>query len=97
MASIGFHRQSTANGGYVMTAGTQHESMGLSVAETAQTLGLSETSVRQALRAGVIPAVRIGRRLVIPRSGLERTLSSRCAPTNEDKDILLPRHSRANG
>ena len=42
----------------------------LTVAEAAKALGLSRNSVYEGVRRGEIPALRIGRRVVIPRTAL---------------------------
>jgi len=67
--------------------------LGLTVAETAQTLHVSETSVRMAIRNGELPAVRLGRRLIVPRAGLERILSGQSATRDECENsrITTPR------
>jgi len=46
----------------------------LSVKEARQQLGLSRGLMYDALRSGQIPSIRIGRRILIPRAGLERLL-----------------------
>ncbi len=43
----------------------------LSVAELAQELGMSQMTLYRAIAAGEFPAVRIGRRLVVPARVLE--------------------------
>jgi excisionase family DNA binding protein len=50
------------------------DKLAYSVREAAQALGISEWSVRRAIEAGRLPAVRFGSRIVIPRFALERTL-----------------------
>jgi excisionase family DNA binding protein len=42
----------------------------LSVAETAELLGISRWLVQQAVRDGSIPSLRVGRRILIPRARL---------------------------
>ena len=42
----------------------------LSVAETAELLGISRWLVQQATHDGSLPSVRVGRRILIPRSRL---------------------------
>lgn len=46
----------------------------LSVAETATLLGISRWLVQQAVRDGSLPSVRVGRRILIPRSRLQAWL-----------------------
>jgi len=48
----------------------------LTVQETIQVLRLGRNSVYEGIRRGDIPAIRIGRRLVIPKTGIERLLSN---------------------
>jgi excisionase family DNA binding protein len=53
----------------------------LTVEEAAQLLRISRQSAYNAVRAGEIKSVRIGRRLLVPKAALERMLSAD-APTN---------------
>jgi excisionase family DNA binding protein len=46
----------------------------LTVDEAAKVLRISRQSAYQAVRAGEIPTVRIGRRLLVPRAQLEQML-----------------------
>ena len=46
----------------------------LSVEEVAEVLGIGRNSAYEAIRRGEIPALRLGRRLVVPRQALERLL-----------------------
>ena len=46
-----------------------------SVPEAAEILGLSPFSAWAAVKAGYIPTIRIGRRVIVPRHALERLLS----------------------
>ena len=47
----------------------------LKVSDVARLLGIGRASAYEACRVGVIPSIRIGRRIVIPRMALERLLS----------------------
>ncbi len=47
----------------------------LSVAETADLLGISRWLVQQAVRDGSLPSVRVGRRILIPKVRLEAMLA----------------------
>jgi excisionase family DNA binding protein len=47
----------------------------LTVEETAQVLRLSRQSAYEAVKAGDIPAIRVGRRLLVPRAALNRLLA----------------------
>jgi excisionase family DNA binding protein len=53
---------------------TPAERPALSVAETAELLGISRWLVQQAVRDGSLPSVRVGRRILIPRLRLEAWL-----------------------
>jgi excisionase family DNA binding protein len=44
----------------------------LTVEQAAAALGISRNSAYQAVRDGEIPAIRIGKRLLIPRAAFER-------------------------
>jgi hypothetical protein len=46
------------------------------VLETAEILGLSSWAAWQAVNNGNIPTVRIGRRIIVPRHGIERLLGA---------------------
>ena len=46
----------------------------LTVEEAAEILGIGRNSAYEAIRRGEIPALRLGRRLVVPRRALERLL-----------------------
>jgi excisionase family DNA binding protein len=47
----------------------------LTVEEAAATLGISRASAYEGVRRGEIPAIRIGRRVLVPRVALDRLLS----------------------
>lgn len=51
------------------------ERQGYSVEEVAASFGLAPATVRQAIRRGELPCIRIGRRLVVPRPALDRLLA----------------------
>jgi excisionase family DNA binding protein len=51
-----------------------NETLALSVAETARLLGLSREGAYQAVRRGEIPSIRIGKRILVPRTALELLL-----------------------
>lgn len=56
----------------VITAGPDR--LTLTVEEAAATLGVSRASAYEAVRRGEIPAIRIGRRVLVPRVALDRLL-----------------------
>ena len=47
----------------------------VTVEQAAQILGIGRNSAYEAVRRGQIPAIRLGKRLVISRAALERLLS----------------------
>ncbi|MCL0048211.1 helix-turn-helix domain-containing protein [Dehalococcoidia bacterium] len=47
----------------------------LTVSETAKLLGLSRASAYSLAAQGVIPTIRLGRRLVVPKVALEKMLA----------------------
>ena len=74
----------------------QQERPTLTVEETAELLGISRWLVQQAVRRGELPVVRIGRRILIPRSRLDALLAGpadaaihRC---RRDSDSAPPGH-----
>ena len=48
----------------------------LSVEETAKLLGIGRNLCYERVKTGEIPAIKIGRRLLIPRSALEKLLAN---------------------
>ena len=50
----------------------------MTVEEAARVLGIARNTAYQAARTGDIPAVRIGRRVIVPRAALETMLGLRC-------------------
>jgi excisionase family DNA binding protein len=48
----------------------------VTVPETAQLLGISRMTAYAAVRAGVIPSIRVGRRVLVPRVALNRLLGA---------------------
>ena len=55
----------------------------LTVEEAAATLGISRASAYEAVRRGQIPAIRIGNRILVPRSQLKKMLGSDEPPGEE--------------
>ena len=47
------------------------------VDEAAQLLGISRNSAYEAARTGDLPTIRLGRRILVPRSRLEELLGTR--------------------
>lgn len=52
-----------------------NQKLALSITETATVLGLSRPSVYRLLRSEGFPTVRVGRRVLVSRAGLERWLA----------------------
>ena len=82
---------------------TEIERPTLSVAETASLLGISRWLVQQAVHDGSLPSVRVGRRILIPRSrllawldGMEASTDGAVAPAGNalDAKVLTPRRMR---
>ena len=51
------------------------ERLTVSVPEAARLLGVSRMTAYSAIREGVIPSLRIGRRVLVPRAALDRLLA----------------------
>ena len=62
-------------------------SMTLTVSEAAGILGISRSSAYECVRRGELRAIRLGRRLVVPRSAvLELLDGTRTAPTHAEAE-----------
>ncbi len=57
----------------------------LNIPEVAQLLGCSRGSAYRWAREGRIPALRVGRRLVVPRQAFEEWLASAAEPLIQDR------------
>ncbi len=57
------------------------EKLAYSLTEAAELLGVSRSTLHRAVRAGAVPHVRIGRRIVIPAKALEDWLSASATET----------------
>jgi excisionase family DNA binding protein len=64
---------------------TSRERLTLTVEEAAASLGISRASAYEAVRRGDIPAIRIGRRILVPRAALEKFLAS-ALPSDPETD-----------
>ncbi|MFC1964750.1 helix-turn-helix domain-containing protein [Chloroflexota bacterium] len=53
------------------------ESLTLTVTQCAELLGIGRNSAYEAVSKGEIPVIRIGKRLLVPREGLQRLLDGR--------------------
>jgi excisionase family DNA binding protein len=56
--------------------GSPARSITVTVEQAAELLGISRTTAYQCVRDGVIPSVRLRRRILIPTQALDRLLSS---------------------
>jgi len=56
----------------------------LTVTEAAAVLGVSRSTAYECVRTGELRAVRLGRRLVVPRSAIVDLLDGPCFPTSSD-------------
>lgn len=61
--------------------GTDEVSMTMTVSEAARVLGISRSSAYECVRRGELRAVRLGRRLVVPRSAVTELLQGLQAET----------------
>lgn len=52
----------------------------MTVEDCARHLGISRSLAYEAVQRGELPAIRIGRRVLVPRDGIERMLSAAPAP-----------------
>jgi excisionase family DNA binding protein len=57
------------------------EKLTLTVEEAGKALGLGRNTAYEAVRTGLIPSIRIGKRILVPRGALERMLD--CAVCGE--------------
>ena len=60
----------------------------LTVRETARYLKLNRNSVYEGIRRGQVPAIRVGRRLLVPKAALDRLLEE--GP--EKRDLIIENH-----
>lgn len=60
-----------------MRARVGHRRVVLNLPEVAEILGVSRSSIYRWAKAGIIPTVRLGRRLLVPAKALERLLDDR--------------------
>lgn len=60
--------------------GAEGQPLTLTVCETAELLRLSRNKTYDLIRAGAIPCLRLGRRLLVPRVALDRLLAEAGKP-----------------
>ena len=66
---------------------TEHERLVFSVLEVAKLLGLSRASTYEAVRIGSIPSLKVGRRILIPKSARQELLDRHSVAANAGDDI----------
>jgi excisionase family DNA binding protein len=54
---------------------SKEAAMVLTVKETAKALGLGLNQTYEAIRCGLIPSMRIGKRIIVPRAALHKKLA----------------------
>jgi len=59
----------------------------MSVTQTAAVLGISRSSAYECVRRGVIPSLRLGRRIVVPTTAIEALLDSVSPGTTHDTSV----------
>lgn len=59
----------------------------MTVTQTATVLGISRSSAYECVRRGVIPSLRLGRRIVVPTTAIEALLDSVSPRTNHDSAV----------
>jgi len=52
----------------------EHEKLGHKVEDVAKALGIGRNEAYEAVKRGEIPAIRIGRRIIVPDAALRRML-----------------------
>ena len=63
-----------------------------SLTEAAELLGVGKSTLHRAIRAGLVPHVRIGRRIVIPAKALDEWLMARATDSWRSFDDPKTRH-----
>jgi len=70
------------------------ERLTLSIVETARLLGISKNLCYSRVKAGEIPVIKIGKRLLVPKKSLEKLLSEpqplNLAPAGKWAKIKMP-------
>jgi excisionase family DNA binding protein len=60
----------------------------MTVTETATVLGISRSSAYECVRRGVIPSLRLGRRIVVPTTAIEALLDSASPRATPDSAVM---------
>jgi excisionase family DNA binding protein len=58
---------------------TEDKRLTLSVPEAAELLGISRNAAYEAAQRGDIPSIRVGKRLLVPRTAFEKMLTGEAA------------------
>jgi len=76
----------------------ESESLTLTVSEAAMVLGISRTTAYECVRSGQLRAVRLGRRLVVPRVAIVELLAApaRSVPSTDVDGVSSPASSSSS-
>ncbi len=66
--------------------GTESESLVMSVPEAGRMLGICRDSAYAAVKTGALPAIRLGKRIVVSRAVIERMLNDTLPLPNINED-----------
>jgi len=61
----------------------------MTVTQTATVLGISRSSAYECVRRGVIPSLRLGRRIVVPTTAIEALLDSAAPSTTRNTSVEI--------
>lgn len=67
------------------------ERLAYTVAEAAEALGVNRQFLYRQLRAGAVPSVRLGQRILVPRLELERVLAGQPSEKHTDAGASVAR------
>jgi excisionase family DNA binding protein len=76
-----------------MESTARQERLTFTIEEAAKALGIGRTLAYEAIKRGEIPTIRIGRRLLVPRSALDQLLGNAAtiaAPPRADPSVISP-------
>ena len=68
---------------------TRHNPATMTVTQTATVLGISRSSAYECVRRGVIPSLRLGRRIVVPTTSIEALLDSAATGTARNTSVEI--------
>jgi excisionase family DNA binding protein len=75
VANAPYEQQATS---HTAQAAQGDQRLTLTIPETCEALGIGETMLRQIIRAGRLPILKIGRRVLIPRQAVEQLVAEAC-------------------